>query len=222
MPDLFSSVFPLQRGRVHEAHGPGAAVFAAVACGLAARAARSPVLWVSGPWSEAGLNPLGLVPYCDPAAVLMARAPDHAEVLGVMEEALRSGAVALVVAETHRPLSLTVGRRLQLAAEAGRVTGLCLVPETQGVAQGSNAAQTRWRCAPLLSAGADSTLWRWDLNKNKMGTLATWDLRWDETSHRIALVSEARGGAGLAGAAADAARDTLRAEPAAGQRAAAP
>lgn len=221
MSDVFSSVFPLRRGRVHEAHGPGATAFAAIAGGMAARDRRAPVLWLSGPWAAAGLNPLGLLPYCDPAALLMARAPDQAELLGVMEEALRSGAVALVVAETHRPLSLTVGRRLQLAAEAGRVTGLCLVPEDKGVALGSNAAQTRWHCAPLLATAADSTLWRWSLNKNKMGTLSAWDLRWDETSHRIALVSEARGGAGLADATADV-RDALRAQPAAGQRAPAP
>lgn len=217
MSDLFSSVFPLKRGRVHEAHGPAATAFAAIACGMAARAARAPVLWLSGPWGCEGLNPLGLLPYCDPAALLMARAPDQAELLGVMEEALRSGAVALVVAETHRPLSLTVGRRLQLAAEAGRVTGLCLVPEGMG----SNAAQTRWHCAAQLAETADSTLWRWSLNKNKMGTTANWDLRWDETSHRIALVSEARGGTGLAGAAA-LGGGALRAQPAAGQRAPAP
>jgi len=222
MIELFSSVFPLKRGRVHEAHGPGATVFAAIAGGMAARDRRAPVLWLSGPWQGEGLNPLGLLPYCDPATILMARAPDQAELLGVMEEALRSGAVALVVAETHRPLSLTAGRRLQLAAEAGRVTGLCLVPEEKGEGIGSNAAQTRWRCTPVLAQTADSTLWHWSLNKNKMGTLAAWDLRWDETSHRIALVSEARGGAGAAPAIAAADRGPLRADPATGQRAPAP
>lgn len=174
--------FPLRPGRTHEAGGPAAAAFAAVCAGGLAAGAR--VLWVVEDWQAEGLNPEGYAAFADPAALLVARAADAAEVLAVGEEGLRSGAVALVVMEVTRPLSLTAGRRLQLAAEAGRATGLCLVPEGMG----SNATETRWHCTPMADEG-DSTLWHWSLTKNKSGTTGLWTLRWDDQARRLLVVS---------------------------------
>lgn len=195
-PEAFAAAFPPRPARTHEVQGPGALAFAAVlAGGLGAPEGRA-TLWVRP--ARGGLDPLhapGLARFCDPGLLLLAEAPDATETLAVAEEALRSGAVALVVFEATRPLSLTAGRRLQLAAEAGRTTGLGLVAEGQG----SPAAETRWHAAPLLSPQPDSTLWRWSLIKNKSGTTAAWDLRWDDETRRIAVVCTSRGGAGAAG-----------------------
>jgi protein ImuA len=55
---------------------------------------------------------------------------------------------------------------------------------------GSNAAETRWHCAPLFDPD-DSTLQRWKLIKNKSGTLKAWDVRWHGETRRIIVVSEA-------------------------------
>lgn len=178
----FHDQFPPRDARAHEATGPGAAAFAAILCGMAAK----PALWITESWQAEMLNPAGLAEFCDPRKVLMARAGSPIDVLASAEEALRSGAVGLVVAEVTRPLTLTAGRRLQLAAEAGRTRGLFLIPEGGG----SNAAETRWHCAPAFSP-QDSTLRRWELIKNKSGTLGAWSLRWDDKAHRIIVVSEA-------------------------------
>ncbi|MFT7057571.1 MAG: protein ImuA [Pseudorhodobacter sp.] len=180
MPVLFSSVFPLLNARCHEVCGAGAVAFAACVCGTA----KGDVIWITGGWQTEVLNPLGLTPYCDPSRLLLARGPDQTDVLALGEEALRSGAVSLVVMEINKPLSLTVGRRLQLAAEAGKSTGLCLIPEGMG----SNAAESRWQCAPLFDKD-DSTLWRWSLIKNKSGTIGSWDLRWNAEARHITVVS---------------------------------
>ena len=178
----FHDVFPLRSGRAHEVMGAGATGFAAIACGLNP----GPALWIVEAWSGERLNPLGLAEFCDPAKLLLARVKDMAEALAAAEEALRSGAVATVVAEVSGAVSLTAGRRLQLAAEAGKATGLLLVSEGHG----SNATETRWRCSPAFDA-RDSTLQRWELIKNKRGTLTAWTLRWDAQAHRIIVVSEA-------------------------------
>lgn len=187
--DLFSS-FPLRKRRTHECCGAGATAFAAVCCGMA----DGQVIWASEGWRSERINPLGLGAFCDPSRLLLVSSKDQNELLAVAEEALRSGAVPLVVMELGKPLTLTAGRRLQLAASAGAATGLSLIPEGMG----SNATETRWRCEPLAGV-ADSTLWRWSLIKNKSGTLAAWDVRWDETTRRVTVVSETGERSGAAG-----------------------
>ena len=191
----FSSCFPLRRGRVHEACGPGAVTFAAI---VAAQLS-GPVFWLREAWITEALNPLGLLPFVDPGRVLRARSPDQTDALAVAEEALRDGAAPLVVLEITRPLDLREGRRLQLAAQAGAATGLCLIPEGMG----SNAAETRWRVAPLFDpTQRDSTLMRWESIKNKAGTLGAWDVRWNPETrdlHVVPPVAERPGSAGAPG-----------------------
>ncbi|MGR3722395.1 ImuA family protein [Abyssibius alkaniclasticus] len=197
--DLFSH-FPLRKGRTHESCGPGATGFALALAGQGADQGSGAVMWVRPGWDGSALNPVGFGAYLDPQRLLLARPKTHAETLAVAEEALRSGAVPLVVVELNAAIDLTSGRRLQLAAEAGKSTGLCLIPE----AMGSNAAETRWHCAPLFDAdagAADSTLQRWALIKNKSGTIAAWDVRWNAETRRVIVVSEAGKRQGAAGAA---------------------
>lgn len=172
---------PLRKARVHEACGPGAASFAAVA---AARVGA--VFWVREVWQKEVINPVGLSTFFDPSQLLLAQTKDQTETLAVAEDALRDGAVPLVVIEASRPLDLREGRRLQLAAKAGQTTGLCLTPEGMG----SNAAETRWRCAPVFAV-SDSTLMRWEIIKNKSGTLGAWHVRWDTEARRLDVVPPA-------------------------------
>lgn len=182
----FSDVFPLRAARMHEACGAAATSFAAVC------AARAPgaLLWVRPRWQPERLNPVGLSRFFDPARLMVAEVKDQTEALAVTEEALRDGALSLVVCELGEALDLTRGRRLQLAARDGETTGLCLISEGAG----SNAAETRWRCAPVFDASEaaeDSTLQNWELIKNKSGTLGAWHVRWRVASHRLDVVSPA-------------------------------
>ncbi len=202
-----AAVFPPRAGRAHEVTGAGMVGFAAIVCGLSNRFDGKPAFWIAQSWRNEGLNPVGLADFCDPACLLLARVKDTAEGLAVAEEALRSGAVATVVMEVAERLGLIAGRRLQLAAEAGGTTGLFLISEGNG----SNAAETRWCAAPVFHR-QDSTLQRWELIKNKKGTLAGWTVRWDAEAHRIIVVSESGERPGLA---APTARRPLRAHGAA-------
>jgi len=174
--------------RTHEVCGPSAYAFAFALAAQLSRAQANTVLWVREAWSGVQLNPLGFEPYLTPQQLLVAQAPSHIDALASAEEALRSGRVALVVIEVSQPVGLTQGRRLQLAAQQGKATGLCILPEGMG----SNAAQTRWQCAPVFDADghADSTLQNWEIIKNKSGTLKAWNVKWNAQARRINLVSQ--------------------------------
>ncbi|WP_424943827.1 ImuA family protein [Aliiroseovarius crassostreae] len=149
------------------------------------------VIWVRETWDTQQINPTGFADFLDPSRLTICATKDQSQTLAVAEEALRSGAVSLVVMQLNKPIGLTEGRRLQLAARDGKSTGLAIIPEGMG----SNAAETRWRCTPVFDPGKtapDSTLQQWELIKNKSGTLGNWYVRWDKASRRIAVVSPAR------------------------------
>ncbi|HSF95952.1 MAG TPA: hypothetical protein VLA52_13080 [Thermohalobaculum sp.] len=159
----------IRAGRMHEASGPGRRAFAAALAGRLA----GPVLWVQEGRSRDRLCPQGLTPFLDPGRLVLARPGGALAVLQVAEEALRSGAVALVVAELAEAPDLTASRRLQLAAGAGRGRGLCLLPDSRARI---NAAETRWLCTPVPGREGRQT---WELVKNKRGQLGVWEVGWD-------------------------------------------
>ncbi len=172
-PDL------LVPGRVHEATGQGRLAFALALAGRLA----GPVLWVRDARAGDGLYAPGLAAFLDPARLVLARPTGALPVLQAVEEALRSGAVPLVVAELAEAPDLTASRRLQLAAGTGGGRGLCLLPEARLC---SNAAETRWRCEPVVAPvpdgggvpGSDAARQRWEIVKNKRGRPGAWEVRW--------------------------------------------
>lgn len=181
MQTRFSDVFPLKSGRAHEVTGPGSVAFAAMVCGQA----NKDTFWFVESWIADELNPNGLSPYCDPKRLLIGRCPSAIDMMASAEDALRSGAVSMVVAELNKPLTLTAGRRLQLAAKAGNATGLFIIPKDAG----SNSAETRWHCSATFDQ-EDSTLHQWQLIKNKSGTLSNWKVRWNGNARCVTVVSQ--------------------------------
>ena len=164
LPDLAL----IRPGRMHEATGPGRRAFAAALAGRLT----GPVLWVRESRLSDTLCPQGLLPFFDPGRLVLAHPTGARAVLQVAEEALRSGAAPLVVAELTEATDLTASRRLQLAAGAGGGRGLCLVPQTRARA---NAAETRWHCTPIPGEGRQL----WELVKNKRGKLGVWEIVWE-------------------------------------------
>lgn len=183
MRQKFSAIFPLCPGRAHEVTGPGAASLALSMAGIG----KGPVMWISEQRLMERLHPGGVARFCDPARILFSFGKTRSDTLWIAEEALRSGAIPLVITALMGDIDLTSGRRLQLAAEAGRATGVFLLPQDMG----SNAAETRWYCTPVCdSANQDSTLFEWRCIKNKSGTNGSWLVNWNGATHHIDLVSQ--------------------------------
>ncbi|WP_050526527.1 ImuA family protein [Pseudorhodobacter aquimaris] len=176
-PDPFS----LRPKRVHEAEGRGRRAFALF------QAARhsGPLVWIL-PAHAVEVPMLRGLPKGVGERLHLLRPVNETDLLWCIEEALRAAPVGLVIAEPSQPLSLTAGRRFQLAAEAGQTTGLMLIQTDAG----SNATETRWNCEPMAS-NPDSTLHHWTLKKNKQGTLRSWILNWNGASAAVHMVSEA-------------------------------
>lgn len=171
-PDPLSLV---RSNRVHEVFGASSYSFALA---VAARQGGH-VLWVRQHWKTEALYPYGAASFIPPERLLMAQCDSQVQALSVTEDTLRDGAISTVLVDLDQALTLTAGRRLQLAANAGQTVGICLISEGMG----SNAAETRWQCYPLFdtaNAASDSTLQSWELKKNKSGTLGVWNVRWDQ------------------------------------------
>ena len=171
---------PLAPARVHEVCGPSAVGFVL----MQGAGRQGPVIWGSVAHMREWVMPPAAARILSPERLMAFRAGSQAELLWATEEALRAGVAGLVVAVVEKSLSLTAGRRLQLAAEAGRTTGVLIIPEDGG----SNAAETRWHCAPVWDT-QDSTRQCWSLIKNKKGTIGDWTVCWDEKARAVRVVA---------------------------------
>ena len=125
-----------------------------------------------------GWRDLGL----EPADLLILRARREKDVPWAMEEGLRCGALAAVLAEVES-IEFTMSRRLALAAAEGATPALLLRHDGLGPA---SAARTRWRVA-ALPGGADPfdegapglPRWRLALVRCRGGRPATCDVEWN-------------------------------------------
>ena len=201
------------RGRLHEVFGDGgsgaAAGFAALVAFLAAEGA--PVVWLRtdtaarrAPLYGPGLAALGI----DPAACIVAQAPDEAALIAAAADALRVAALGAVIAESvgrTRLFGLTGTRRLTLAAEASGVPLFLLRLDAEPA---PSAAETRWRvvAAPSGALAADAPghpVFDVELLRRRAGPSGLgWRVEWDRDARVFreaplpgALVSVAPGGA---------------------------
>lgn len=174
----------LIRARVHEVCGPARASFAALILGQS----QGTVIWISPGWMIERVFPAGLQGFADPGRILFARARRPEDLLWSMEEALRSGAAPLVLADLPHPPGLTPTRRLHLAAEAGAEAarhhgrlpplGLLLTPGTGG-AQG---VESRWHMTPAPSGSTlyeSRSAWHLSRLRARMAPPAHWHVQHD-------------------------------------------
>jgi protein ImuA len=160
----------LATARVHEACGAARRTFALALAGRM----EGPVIWIAPGWMAERINPDGMLRLADPARLLFVTPRRAEDLLWSMEEALRSGAVPLVVADLPEAPGLTPVRRLQLAAETGAAEGACrplgLLLTPEGAAPG---VETRWSLAPRHPHTREE---RWEMRRLRARTLpeAAW------------------------------------------------
>jgi len=164
--------FRLAGARAHEMCGPARR---RLALWLAAETA-GPVIWIRPAWHPDRLHMAGVRAEIDPGRLIFVDPDRPEDMLWSMEEALRAGVAALVVADLPEPPGLTPVRRLHLAAEAGVEAqggtglGLILTPGDGGAA----GVESRWRLDPAHGAEADR--WRLTRLRARDGGPAAWEV----------------------------------------------
>ena len=148
----------LAAGRAHEFSGPSRRALALMLAGYLA----GPVLWVCPAWRKTRLNADGILTHFNPGRLVMVSPSREHDVLWSMEEALRSSAASLVVADLAELPALVPVRRLHLAAESGAGDGNAptgvILTAGEGGAQG---IESRWHMSPRHSFG----IVRWRLER---------------------------------------------------------
>lgn len=127
------------------------------------------------------------------------------DALWVAEEALKSGAVAIVIADVDaKHTSLTATRRLSLAAQTGKAAGLLVFTTPQS---GATSSHTRWIASasrsqppPYDPHAPGKPSWNLELVRARGGRPGAWVVEWQNASHRFNLVSKLRSGEIHAGA----------------------
>lgn len=117
----------------------------------------------------------------DPDRVIFVDVKNEKDLLWMTEEALKCQALSAVIAEV-KDMDLTASRRLQLAVEKSRVTGLLhrMNPRTLG----NTACAARWKVTPVaseLEQGMPGVgFFRWDVQllKVRNGESGQWQIQW--------------------------------------------
>jgi protein ImuA len=123
-----------------------------------------------------------------PERVVFINAPTQREALWAMEEALKCEGLAAVIGEI-REITFTESRRLQLAVEKSRVTGLIIRSRSRNLQ--TNACVSRWRISHLPSSPEDNLpgigfpRWNIELLKMRSGRPGSWQVEWSKGKFKI-------------------------------------
>jgi protein ImuA len=134
-------------------------------------------LWIS---NQRTLFPPGLKSFgVEPDRIIFIDIKREKEVLWAVEQSLKCGGLAAVVAEL-KEISFAQSQRLQLAVEKSRVTGF--LHRYQPMSEHALACATRWKIKPLPSVPEDGLpglgfpRWQVELIKARNGKSGRWQL----------------------------------------------
>ncbi|MCB0488076.1 MAG: Error-prone repair protein ImuA [Cyclobacteriaceae bacterium] len=184
-----NATFPT--GAVHEFIAPGMEEMAATSGFVSAVASHlmkshGVAMWISQrQWMfPPSFKSFGL----DPDRILFVKTSKEKESLWVMEEALKCGALTVVVSELC-DLTFTASRRLQLAVEQSRVTGFVLRHRYKKLS--TNACVSRWQVSSLPTDSIDDLpgigfpKWKVELLRIRNGYPNTWNVQWNNGEFNI-------------------------------------
>jgi len=129
----------------------------------------------------------------EPDKIIFVDLNKEKDLLWVMEEALRCKGLAAVVGEVQE-LSFTASRRLQLAVEQSRVTGIVLRRRPRQLVP--TACVSRWKITSLPAMPEDDLpgvgfpRWNAALLKVRNGKPGNWEVAWVEGQFRHTTIAD--------------------------------
>lgn len=179
-----NGIFP--RKSIHEfviANGEqGAATYGFISGILSRLMGKSGVcIWIST--SNTHFPPAAQSFGVSPHRIIFVRMARDRDVRWATEEALKCKEVVVVVAELQE-MDFVQSRRLQLAVEKSKVTGLVICPTPRQL--GATACTARWQIKPLPSIvenglpGIGQPQWEVTLLKVRHGNPGSWSLSWSD------------------------------------------
>lgn len=137
----------------------------------------APSVWISPNKSTfpPGIKTFGL----EPNNIIFIQPKKPKEILWVIEEALKTDCISAVIGDI-KEVSFLESRRLQLAVEQSKVTGLLLRRNPKNLA---TACVTRWRIKPMPTEkksipGIGFPKWNVELLKVRNGKPGHWHMQW--------------------------------------------
>lgn len=136
-------------------------------------------IWIS---SSRNIFPIALKAFgVDPDRFIFIDLKKEKDVVWVMDEALKCGAVSAVVGEIGE-IDFKTSRRFQLDAESSGVTGFIVRKASRNIS--TIASVSRWKISSLPSEkpeqlpGIGFPKWRVELSKIRNGKPGTWNVKW--------------------------------------------
>jgi hypothetical protein len=180
--DIFNG--GLNSHAMHEIYGPAAVGLTS----MIASFTTGKIIWIRSKNQLKQLNPNGIIYINNNLNNYIVVFSESKNILWAMEQAVRSSACSVVIAELPKSPDFISSRRLQLIAREQGTLVIALPDNNENIPP--SAAETRLRVTSIPGSIREAPRFHIDLFKNKNGTKFSWKMEWHDPKDRFSMVSQ--------------------------------
>ena len=180
--DVFNGGF--NSHAMHEIYGPAAVALTS----MIASFTTGKIIWIRSKNQLKELNPNGIIYINNNLNNYINIFSKPKYILWAVEQAARSSASSVVIAELPQSPDFVSSRRLQLIAREQGTLVIVLPYHDRNIPP--SAAETRFRATSIPRSISEAPRFRIDLFKNKNGTNFSWKMEWHDPKDRFSMVSQ--------------------------------
>jgi hypothetical protein len=169
---------------MHEIYGPAAVALTSMITSFTT----GKIIWIRSKSQQKQLNPHGIFYINDNLNNYINIFSEPKYLLWTLEQAARSNASSVVIAELPRSPNFVSSRRLQLIAREQGTLVIALPNNDRNITP--SAAETRLRATSIPKSIREAPRFHIDLFKNKNGTNFNWEMEWHDPKDRFRMVSQ--------------------------------
>jgi len=180
--DIFNG--GLNSHAMHEIYGPSAVGLTS----MIASFTTGKIIWIRSKNQLRQLNPNGIIGLKRNINKYINVFSESKNILWATEQAARSGACNVVIAELPQSPDFVSSRRLQLVAREQGTLVIALPNNDKNIPP--SAAETRLYATSIPRSINEAPRFHIDLFKNKNGTKFSWEMEWHGPKDRFSMVSQ--------------------------------